>query len=74
VLINVEAARVDNTILHKYLTSTVVLEAREIGNADSNIPTDLTHTDDQLNVGMPGGSRDFKDEGDESNAVPTASR
>jgi hypothetical protein len=29
--------------------------------------------DDELHFGMPGGSRDFEDKGDESDAIPTSS-
>jgi len=74
VVISVEAARVDNAILLDYLTSEVALEEPEIGSTDSNIPIDNNCTDDELHFGMPGGSGDFEDEGDESDAIPTASR
>ena len=74
VVISVEAARVDNAILPDYLTSKVGLEEPENGSTDPNIPIDNICTDDELHVGMPGGSGDFEDEGDECNAIPTASR
>jgi len=74
VVISVEAAHVDNAILLDYLTSEVALDEPEIGSTDSNIPIDNNCTDDELHFGMPGGSGDFKDEGDESDAIPTASR
>jgi hypothetical protein len=74
VVISLEAARVDNNILLDYLTSEVALEAPEIGNTDSNIPINNNCTDDELLIGMPGGSGNFNDEGDESDAIPTASR
>jgi hypothetical protein len=77
VVISVEAARVDNAILLDYLTSEVALEEPEIGSTDPNIPIDNNCTDDELHFGMPGGSGDFEDEGDESDdrdAIPTASR
>jgi hypothetical protein len=74
VVIGVEAARVDNAILLDYLTSEVALEEPEIGSTDRNIPIDNNCTDDELHFGMPGGSGDFKDEGDESDAIPTASQ
>jgi hypothetical protein len=73
VVISVEAARVDNAILLDYLKSEVALEEPEIGSTDSNIPIDNNCTDDELHFGMPGGSGDFEDEGDESDAIPTAS-
>jgi len=76
-VISVEAARVDNAILLDYLTSEVVLEEPEIGSTDPNIPIDNNRMDDELHFGMPGGSRDYEDEGDESDerdAIPTASR
>ena len=52
----------------------MALEEPEIGSTDSNIPIDNNCTDDELHFGMPGGSGDFEDEGDESDAIPTASR
>jgi hypothetical protein len=39
VVIGVEAARVDNTILLDYLTSEVTFEEPEVGSMDLNIPT-----------------------------------
>jgi len=74
VVISVEAARVDNAILLDYSTSEVALEEPEIGSTDPNIPIDNNGTDDELHFGMPGGSGDFEDEGDESDVIPTASR
>jgi hypothetical protein len=74
VVISVEAARVDNAILLDYLTSEVALEESEIGSTDSNIPIDNNCMEDELHDGMPGGRRDFEDDGDESDAIPTASR
>jgi hypothetical protein len=74
VVISVEAALVHNAILLDYLTSEVVLEEPEIRSPDSHIPIDNNCMDDELHFWMPGGSRDFEDEGDESDAIPTASR
>jgi hypothetical protein len=74
VVISLEAARVDNAILLDYLTSKVALEEPEIGSTDPHIPIDNNCTDDELHFGMQGGSEDFEDEGDESDAIPTASR
>jgi len=77
VVISVEAARVDNAILLDYLASEVVLEEPEIGSTDPNIPIDNNCMDDKLHFGMPGGSGDYEDEGDESDdgdSIPTASR
>jgi len=73
VVISVEAARVDNAILLDYLTSEVALEEPEIGSTDPDIPIDNNCTDDELHFWMPGARRDFEDEGDESNVIPTAS-
>jgi hypothetical protein len=76
VVISVEAARVDNAILLDYFASEVALEEPEIGSTDPNIPIDNNCTDDELHFWMPGGRRDYEDEGDESddrNAIPTAS-
>jgi len=77
VVINVEAARVANAIRLDYLTSEVALEQPEIGSTDPNIPIDNNCMDDELHFGMPGGSGDYEDEGNESNvhdAIPTTSR
>jgi len=77
VVISVEAARFDNGILLDYLASEVALEEPVIGSTDPNIPIDNNCTDDKLHFGMPGGSGDYEDEGDESDdrdAIPTASR
>jgi len=73
-VISVEAAHVDNAILLDYLTSKVALEEPEVGSTDPNIPIDNKCTDDEVHFGMPGGSGDFEDEGDESDTIPTASR
>jgi len=67
VVISVEAARVDNVILLDYLASDVALEEPEIRSTDPNIPIDNNCTNDELHFGMPGGTRDSEDEGDESN-------
>jgi hypothetical protein len=75
VVISVEAAHVDNGILIEYLASEVALEEPEIGSTDQTIPIDNNCMDDKLHFGMPGGSRDYEDEGDNSDdrdAIPTA--
>jgi len=77
VVFRVEAAHVDNAILLDYLTFEVALEEPEIGSTDPNIPIDNDCTDDKLHFGMPGGSGDYEDEGDDSDvrdAITTASR
>jgi hypothetical protein len=76
-VIRVKAVHVDNAILRDYLTSEVALEEPEIGSPDPNIPIDNNCTDDELQFGMPRGSGDCEDEGDESDehdAICTASR
>jgi len=73
-VISVEAACVENAILLDYLTSKVALEEHEIRSTDSNILIDTNCKDNELHFGMPGGSGDFEDEGDESDAIPTTSR
>jgi len=60
-----EAARVDNAILLDNLSSEVALEEPEIGGNDPNIPMDSNRTDDELHLGMPGGCRDYNEQGDE---------
>jgi len=75
-VISTEAAHVDNAILLDYLTSKVALEEPEIGSTDPNILIDNNCIDDELHFGMPRGSGDCEDEGDDSdmhNAIPTTS-
>jgi hypothetical protein len=77
VLISVEAAHVDNAILLDYSASNLALEEPEIRSTDPNIPINTNCTDEELHFGMPGGSGDYEDEGDESynqDAIPTTSR
>jgi len=77
VVISVEAAHVDNAILLDYLASEVALEEPEIGSTDPNIPIDNNCTDDEHHFRMPGGRRDYEDEGDENedrDAIRTASQ
>jgi len=77
VMISLAAVRVANAILLDYLASEVALEEPEIRSTDPNIPIDNNCTDDELDFGMPGGSGDSKDEGDEMDdrdAIPTASQ
>jgi len=74
VVISVEAARIDNAIHLEYFTSEVALEEPEIGSTDPNIPIDNNCADDKLDFGMAGGEGDFENEGDERDAIPTASR
>jgi len=76
-VISMEAVCVDNAILLDYLTSEVALEDPEIGSPDPNIAIDNDFMDDERHFGMPGGSRDYKaqcDQSDERDAIPTASR
>jgi len=73
-VISVEAARVDNAILLDNLTSEVGLEEPEIGSTDQNIPIDNYCMNDELRYRMRGGSWDFEDDGDERNAIPSASQ
>jgi hypothetical protein len=74
VVISIDAARVDNVILLDYLTSEVAIEEPEIRSTDQTILIDNNCTDDELYFGMPGGTGDFEDEGDERDAIPTTSR
>jgi len=76
VVIRVEAALVDKAIFLDSLASKVALNEPEVGSSDPNIPIDNHFTDDELPLGMPGGSGDNEDECDESDdrdALPTAS-
>jgi hypothetical protein len=67
------SARVDTANLHDYLTSEVALEETEIARIDLSIPIVKHCTDEELNFGMPDGSGNLEDDGNESNAMPTAS-
>jgi hypothetical protein len=66
VVISVEAARVDNTILLDYLAFKVAPKEPEIGSTEPNIAIDNNCQDDEHHFEMPGGSGDYADEGDES--------
>jgi len=75
-VISVEAARVGNAILLDYLASEVALEEPEIGSTDPIIQIDNNCTDEELHLGMPGGSGDYEaggDESDDRDAIPTTS-
>jgi hypothetical protein len=77
VLISVEAACVDNAFVLDYLTSEVALQKPQIGSTYPNIPIDNNCTYDALHFGIPGGSGDYEDEGDESDkrdAIPNSSQ
>jgi hypothetical protein len=77
VVISLDAARVDNAIHLDYLTSRAALEKPELRSADPNILIDSNCADDELHFGMPEGSGDYEDEGDERDerdAIPTTSR
>jgi hypothetical protein len=56
VVISMEAAYLDSSILLDYSISEVVLPEPEIGIPDPNIPIDNNSTDDELHFTMPGGS------------------
>jgi hypothetical protein len=66
-LISVEAAHGDNSILLDNLGSEVALEESEIGSTHPNIPLDNDCKDDELHFGMLGGYGDYQDEGVASN-------
>jgi hypothetical protein len=64
-------------ILLDYLASKVGLEEPEIGSTNLNIQIDNNCKNLELHFGMPAGSGDYQDEGDESedrDAILTASR
>jgi hypothetical protein len=74
-VISVDNVCVDNDILLDYLTSEVALKQPEIGSTDPHIPIDNNCTDDEMHFGMPRDSGEYEDEadeGDESDAFPTA--
>jgi hypothetical protein len=73
IVISVEVTRVDNAILLDYLTSKVALEEPEIRSTNPDILIDTNCMNDELHSGMPGGSGNFEDEGNEIDAIPTAS-
>jgi hypothetical protein len=76
VVISVEAAHVHYANLLHYLTSKVALEEPGIKSPDPNISIDNNCTDDELHFGMPGGSRNYgheRDESDKRDAILIAS-
>jgi hypothetical protein len=71
-----EAVSIDKAVLLDYMTSEEALEEPKIWRTDPSILIDNNCTDDELHVGLPGGSGDYEDESDESderNTIPTAS-
>jgi len=76
-VISMETAPIDYTIRLDYLTSKVALEEPVIGSADPNTQLDNNCMDDKIHFGIQEGSRDYADEGDESDmhdAIPTTSQ
>jgi hypothetical protein len=65
-VISEEAARVNNAILLDYMPSEVALDEPEIWSTDHNIPKNNHCTDDDHHFGMPRGSGDEMDEGEEN--------
>jgi hypothetical protein len=76
-VIRVEVVCADNAILHDYMTSEVALWEPEIRRTHRNIPIAQVGMDDEVNFGLPGGSGDYYDTGDECNkrnTIPTPGR
>jgi len=74
-VISVEAAHVDNGILHDNLTPKVALQEPEIRSTDLNIPIGNNLKDDELHFGKAGVTGDYNaevDQSDERNATRTA--
>jgi len=63
----VEAESVANASRLDYLVSEVALEDPEIASTNPEITIEYNCTADELHFGMPGGSGEYEDEGDESN-------
>jgi len=61
VVINTEAACIDNAILLAYLTSEVMLEELQIASTDPKIQLENNCTEDDMHFGMAGGTRDYDD-------------
>jgi len=61
VVISVEAAHLNNSILLDYMTFKVAIEEPEIRSTDPKILIDNNCTDDELHFGIPGRSWDFED-------------
>jgi len=57
-----EVACVENAMVFDYWTSVVAHEEPEISCTDPNIPIENQCTDDELHVGWPVGSADYKNE------------
>jgi hypothetical protein len=73
VTISSETVCIEDPILHDYLTSEVAIEEREIRSTEANSPIDNNGTNDELHFEIPWGIGDVEDEGDESDAIPSAS-
>jgi hypothetical protein len=64
-VIIMEVVHVENAILVDYLTPKVALAKPEMGRTDPNILIVNNSMDDELHFGMPGGSWDYENQGDE---------
>jgi len=76
-VISTEAERVDNALLHDYLTCKVSLEEPKIWSMDPNFALGNICGYDEQRVRMPWGCPNYDDDGDkmiESDDIPTASR
>jgi len=77
VVISAQSARVDKGILLDYLSSEAALEDPESRSTERNMPIDINLTNDELDFGIPGGSENCDNQGDESDvrdAIPIASQ
>jgi len=66
-VISMQTACVDNTIILNYLSSEVALEKYNIGSTEHTILGENNWADNKRQFWMAGGSRDYEDEGDERN-------
>ena len=76
-VISTKTACFDNALLLDYVTCKVALVEPEIKSTEPNILIVNKCTKDELDVLLPGGSRDYEvkgNESDEHNAIPTAIR
>jgi hypothetical protein len=73
--ISTETACIDNAIFLDHVTCEVAQDEPDIRSRDRKMPIVNNWTDDILHIEMPGGCKDYDDEGDDmimSDAVPTA--
>jgi hypothetical protein len=68
-VISVEAAPIDNAILHDYLPTIMTLDEPESGNTHPNTPIGNNCQYHEPHFGMQGGSGEYEDEADKRKSL-----